>query len=187
MKTIQVICIKTNGQVVLEAITLEKDSTGLELPQSLFDCKQCGIKANGIGSRGPEFRKNGKVFVFYDHDNHRRINYIDGKTFDNTNCLASKHILSHIFLDDCIEEYQENYRSNFYLTKHDPSKGIDEKIDFSKEVSYETFEKHDTTIDCNDEDIEFIKKEIEQMKKPWYKKLIPIQVVDAFWSWIINK
>jgi len=155
-KFVNIICIEPDGNIKLENVCMKKTSTGLSI-------------GKGNCSQGPEFSiyKDNKYFSFV----------LDYKSHDKDS-QGQSNIYSHEFLDsECGCGYSDKYseiKGNFYLSKHDPSIGKGHEFDFTKEISYEEWEKYDTTVNCTLNDIEFVKSELIKRKYQnwlWSKKL----------------
>ncbi len=146
VKTLTIISIKPNGNIKLKDVQMIKDMVGLKIP----------IKGNGRGSIGPEFIKNPYTFVleYAESNDHKEIN-IHSNMFLNAECGCG-YKCQH-----------DNFRGSFYLVKHNPNIGRNHNFDFSKEITYEEFEQYDSAVNCTEEDINFVKREIRKRYQPF--------------------
>ena len=157
VKTITIISLKPNGDIKLKNVDMIWTSSGLEIP----------IKGNSRFSQGPEFIQSPYTYC---------LNY------SGHNKEKNIHIHSNIILDvECgcgHSEHNNNFRGTFYLVKHDPLLRQRHKFDFTKKVTYDEFQKYDTAINCTENDIDFIRKEINERYtqaareyKPLYREI----------------
>lgn len=168
-KFVDIICIESDGNLKLEKVKMIKTLTGLSI-------------GKGNCSQGPEFYRI-RDGIFYSY-------VLEYKSDDN---IGLPHVFSNLFLDkECCCVYHTTcscFAGNFYLSKHNPRLGYGKNLDFSKPISYEEFEKYDTTINCMPEDISFIESEINKRKlftllhKNWWKiGLVSVVVGILMWK-----
>lgn len=139
VKNIFAICIRPDGECVLEQIPLYYDIVSLEPGYNLFNCKLCGKCCSGRRSQSfiPKY-------VLHVYDPHERYDM----------CNLKKNIYADMLLSCEFDEEEIIYRGNMYVIKHKKRDDIEHKF------THEEILKYDTTIDCNEADIELVEKEL---------------------------
>ena len=148
-KFVDIICIKPDGKFELEKVKMIKTSSGLAL-------------GKGGCSQGPEFTRiqNGTFYSYV-------LEYNSG----DSKITGTPNVYSNLFLnEECCCGYSDlwserlvpwtrysancgHFNGNFYLSKHNPRLRDGNNFSFAKEISYEEFEKYDTTVNCTSEDL----------------------------------
>lgn len=160
-KTVTAICMHPDGKYSLENIELVMKSIEgkyvqyyyLEPRSNIFDCKLCGKKSPAFSFITRRFIKNNYIFnAYYDDVHYREKN-------NNSKCDMATHINSDAILGtkcSCgMEHHVYNHRGYIYLLKRDSSKYT------PKIRTAENILECDTCVDCTEDDIQFIKSQLE--------------------------
>lgn len=133
MKKINVICLRTTGEVELESVELEMNNWyRLELKPP--------DPTHFRSSMGPLTSVDGFTFV---------ATWFEGE-INPYHCIVDEHCR-------CGYHSRENKSGDIYIEKHDPRLWSKCPADFfEKSPTYEDAEKYSTTVNATDEDLKFI-------------------------------